>query len=132
MKSPKVYVRDSGLLCALLGIRSWRDFEGHPGLGAAWEGFVLEEIVRRVGERDLYFWSTHGGAELDAILVRGSTRIGFEMKWGDAPTLTKSMHVALEDLALKALFVVYPGPTRYRLHPKVEVVPITQLDRVLP
>lgn len=132
VKSPKVYVRDTGLLCALLGIRSWRDFEGHPGLGRAWEGFVIEELIRRVGERDLYFWSTHAGAELDAVLVRGSHKLGFEMKWGDAPKLTKSMHVALDDLALKALFVIYPGPTRYRLHPKVEVVPITELDSVLP
>lgn len=132
VKSPKVYVRDSGLLCALLGIRTWRDLEGHPGLGAAWEGFAIEELIRSVGDRDLYFWSTHAGAEIDAVLVRGAVRLGFEMKWGDAPKLTKSMHIALEDLALKRLYVVYPGPKRYRLHPKVEVVPIAELDSVLP
>jgi predicted AAA+ superfamily ATPase len=131
VKSPKVYLRDSGLLTALLGLRSWRDLEGHPGLGAAWEGLVLEELVRHVGERDLYFWSTHAGAELDALWVRGSQRLGFEMKWGDAPRVTKAMHVALADLKLKNLYVVYPGPKRYRLNAKIEALPMSELGSVL-
>ena len=132
VKSPKVYLRDAGLRTALLGVRTWRELEGHPGLGTAWEGFVLEELASRVGGRDLYFWATHAGAELDALWVRGAKRVGFEMKWGDAPALTKSMHVALADLELDALYVVYPGPTRYRLHRKVEVVPIAELADVVP
>ncbi len=131
VKSAKVYVRDSGLVHALLGIRSFRELEGHPVLGASWEGFVLEELVQRVGDRHLAFWSTHAGAEIDFVLARGQAPIGFEVKWGDAPKMTKSMHIAKSDLGLEALFVVYPGPTRYKIADGVEALPITALDDVL-
>jgi len=131
VRSPKVYIRDSGLLHALLGVRGWTDLEGHPKLGASWEGFVLEEIIRRIGERDLYFWATHAGAELDIVVQRGRGPFGIEVKWGDAPKLTKSMQIALTDLGLRKLFVVYPGPKRYALQKNVEVVPIQLLDEVL-
>lgn len=132
VKSPKVFVRDAGVLHALLGVGSMRELERHPVLGASWEGFVLEQIVRRVGERNVYFWGTHGGAELDVLVVKGSQKIGFEMKWGDAPKMTKSMHQALADLELDQLNVVYPGPRGYRLAPRVDVVPISALEDVLP
>jgi predicted AAA+ superfamily ATPase len=132
VKSPKVFVRDSGLLHALLGIRTFRDLEGHPTLGNSWEGLVLEEILARVSERDVSFWSTHAGAELDFVWRRGHRLIGFEAKWGDAPAMTKSMHIALEDLGLEALFVVYPGPKRYALAKRVQVLPIEDLPSVLP
>lgn len=132
VKSPKVYVRDAGLLHALLGIRRFGEVEGHPVLGASWEGLVLEELVARVSERDLFFWSTHAGAELDFVWRRGDRLIGFEVKWSDAPTMTKSMHIALADLKLVALYVVYPGPARYRLDRHVEVLPIGELATVLP
>ncbi|MBI4956321.1 MAG: ATP-binding protein [Myxococcales bacterium] len=131
VKSPKVYVRDTGLLHALLGLRSFRELEGHPKLGASWEGFVLERIARAAGERNTYFWATHGGAELDVLVVRGARKLGFEVKWGDAPAMTRSMHQALADLGLERLSVVYPGPKRYRLAPRVEVVPVTELDELL-
>lgn len=131
VKSPKVYVRDSGIAHALLGIRTRRELEGHPVLGASWEGFVLEEIARRVGDRDLHFWGTHGGAELDVLWRRGRGAVGFEIKWADAPSMTRSIHSALADLDLERVFVVYPGPTRYRLHPKVEVLPVAELGHVL-
>lgn len=127
VKSPKVFVRDSGVVHALLGIEWYRALEGHPKLGAAREGFVLEEVVRAAGERHAYFWATHGGAELDVLVTRGARRIGVEAKWGDAPKMTKSMHQALADLDLARLLVVYPGPVRYRLAPRVEVVPIGEL-----
>jgi predicted AAA+ superfamily ATPase len=131
VKSPKVYIRDSGLLHALLDVRSFRDLERHPKLGASWEGFVVEEILRAVGDRSVFFWATHGGAELDVLVTSGRHKIGFEIKWGDAPTMTRSMHQALTDLALAKLYVVYPGPKRYPLDARVEVVPIEQFDGVL-
>jgi len=132
VKSPKVYVRDSGILHALLGVRAFRELEGHPGLGASWEGLVLEEVLARVSERDVFFWSTHAGAEIDFIWRRANRLIGIEAKWADAPKMTKSMHIALADLRLSALYVAYPGPRRYRLAPRVEVLPIGDLATVLP
>lgn len=132
VKSPKVFVRDSGLLHSLLGIRTFRELEGHPSLGASWEGLILEEILARVSERDVFFWSTHAGAELDFVWTRGQRRVGFEAKWADAPVMTKSMHIALTDLGLDALYVVYPGPKRYTLSRRVEVLPIADLPSVLP
>jgi hypothetical protein len=131
VRSPKVFIRDAGLLHALLGIHGSRELDGHPKLGASWEGFVLEEVIRRVGEREVYFWSTHAGAELDILVQRGRAPIGIEVKWSDAPTMTKSMHVALNDLALRRLVVVYPGPKRYALQKGVEVVPVGELEAVL-
>ena len=132
VKSPKVFVRDSGLLHALLGIQTFRELEGHPALGASWEGLVLEELLARVAERDLFFWSTHAGAEVDFVWSRGGRRVGFEAKWGDAPAVTKSMRVALADLELDALYVVYPGPKRYVMAKGVEALPIAELPHVLP
>lgn len=109
VKAPKLYVRDSGLLHSLLGIDSFAALEGHPKLGASWEGFALEQVLRVVGERDAYFWRTQAGAELDLLMVRGKRRFGFEFKYADAPAVTKSMHVARADLGLERLFVVHPG-----------------------
>jgi predicted AAA+ superfamily ATPase len=132
VKSPKVYVRDSGILHALLGIRSFRELEGHPTLGTSWEGLMLEELLARVSDRDVFFWSTHAGAEIDFVWRRGNRLVGFEAKWSDAPSMTKSMHIALADLGLSALWVVYPGPKRYRLEQRVEVLPLAELPAVLP
>lgn len=132
VKSPKVYVRDAGIVTALLGLRTFRELEGHPGLGAVWEGFVLEELLARISDRDLFFWATHAGAELDFVWRNGSKLVGFEAKWGDAPTMTKSMRIALEDLGLSSLYVVYPGPKRYALARDVEVLPASELASVLP
>lgn len=131
VKASKVYVRDSGLLHALLGIRTFRELEGHPTLGASWEGLVLEELLARVSERDVFFWSTHAGAELDFVWRRGNRLVGFEAKWSDAPAMTKSMHIAVADLELAHLYVVYPGPRRYRLDRRVEVIPIGELADVI-
>jgi predicted AAA+ superfamily ATPase len=132
VRSPKVFLRDSGVLHALLGLRTFRELEGHPSLGASWEGLVLDEILARVSEREVYFWSTHAGAELDFVWKRGKRLVGFEAKWADAPSMTKSMHIALADLGLERLFVIYPGPKRYTLAKRVEVVPISELPGLLP
>ena len=127
IKSPKVYIRDSGLLHSLLGVSSFRFLEGHPKLGASWEGFVIEEILSLVGERNAYFWGTQSGAELDLLLFAGGARYGVEVKYSDAPGITKSMHIALDDLELRHLFVVYPGHEAYELDKRVTALPLEQM-----
>jgi predicted AAA+ superfamily ATPase len=92
---------------------------------------VIEQILGRIDERNTYFWATHSGAELDLLTVAGGRRIGFEVKYADAPKLTKSMRIALADLKLDRLFVVYPGATGYRLATNVDVVPIARLPATL-
>jgi len=128
VKSPKVYVRDSGLLHYFLGIRDRHDLLGHPKLGASWEGLVLEELLRVVSERDIHFYSTYSGAECDFVVRSGVDLLGFEAKRSDAPTLTRSMRVVLDDLRLKHLFVVYPGPATFPLHEKVTAIPMAALS----
>ncbi len=127
VKSPKIYIRDTGLLHALLGVPSFRFLEGHPKLGASWEGFVIEELLQLVGERSAYFWATQSGAELDLLLLLDGSRYGIEVKYGDAPGITKSMRVALDDLGLRQLFVVYPGRDAYDLDKRVTVLPLQQI-----
>jgi uncharacterized protein len=127
VKAPKVYVRDSGLLHALLGIANQRDLEHHPKVGASWEGYAVEEVLKALRPDDAYFWATHQGAELDLLLFKRGRRIGIECKRADAPVLTPSMRIALSDLKLDELRVVYPGKKRYMLAKKVEVVPLAEL-----
>lgn len=127
VRSPKVYVRDSGLLHTLLGIGSRRDLEFHPKVGASWEGYAVEEVLKALRPDEAYFWATHQGAELDLLLFKRGRRIGVECKRMDAPRLTPSMRIALADLRLDRLLVAYPGPTRYKLTRNVEVVPLSQL-----
>jgi hypothetical protein len=126
VKSPKVYVRDSGLLHGLLGVRTLADLQGHPKSGASWEGFVIEQLLSRPRPLEAYFWRTHAGAELDLLVNRRGRFTGVEMKYTDAPTLTPSMRIALEDLSLDRLLVVYPGTLRYRLAPRVEAIPLRE------
>ena len=129
VRSPKVYLADSGVLHALLGIRERRDLERHPKLGASWEGFALEAVVRRLGVewRDCYFWGTHAGAELDLLVVRGRKRWGFEVKRTSAPAVTKSMRIALDDLRLQQLDVVRGGPHSFRLAPRIRALALSRL-----
>jgi uncharacterized protein len=131
VKSPKVYVQDSGLLHALLDLQTEAQLMGHPKAGASWEGFVIQQILSIVGDRDAYFWATHQGAELDLFILRNGKRYGFEIKLSDAPTLTKSMHIALEDLRLDRLFVAYPGAQAYALHEQVETLPVAEMTKKL-
>lgn len=130
VKSPKVYLRDSGMLHHLLGLRSMMDLRRHPAYGASWEGFALEQTLMAHGGRDAYFWATQRGAELDLLLFRNGRRWGFEFKCADAPTVTKSMHIALDDLKLEHLWVVYPGDQRYRLHGKITALPLREIHTV--
>lgn len=127
VKAPKIYFRDSGFLHALMGVDSLPALLTHPQCGASWEGFALEQVLRIAQPDQAYFWATHQGAELDLLLFKGHRRIGVEFKRADAPTLTKSMRIAIDDLKLDALYVVYPGLQRYMLSPGVEVVPLWAL-----
>ena len=132
VRSPKVYVRDSGILHALLGLKQMLEVQAHQKLGLSWEGFALEQVVGLArAERDAYFYATHGGAELDLLLVRGGKRFGFEFKYEDAPRPRKSMHVVLKDLGLERLCVIYPGETRYPLAERIDVVPFRELPNLL-
>lgn len=131
VKSPKVYLRDSGILHTLLGVDSFRALTGHPKLGASWEGFVLEEVIRRAGERNTWFWATQSGAELDLLVAAGGSRIGVEVKYADAPSLTKSMRIARQDLGLRRLLIVYPGREPYDLDRDARVIPFEHLGAEL-
>lgn len=134
VKSPKVFIADSGLLHSLLGIAQRHDLERHPKVGASWEGFALEQIVAHTGARpeEVYFWATHQGAELDLLVVRGVHRRGYELKRADAPRLTPSMRIAHAELKLESLDVVYPGDDIYPLADGIRAVGITRLDALTP
>ncbi len=126
VKAPKVYVRDSGLLHALLGIAKQHDLEFHPKVGASWEGYAVEEVLKSFLPDEAYYWATHNGAELDLLLFKDGRRIGIECKRADAPVLTPSMRIALRDLKLDRLCVLYPGEKTYSLAKKVEVIPLAK------
>lgn len=129
VKRPKVYLRDTGLLHALLSIRSDRDLASHNKLGASWEGFALEVAARAIGKRneELAFWATHSGAEVDLFWQEHGKNWAIEVKYADAPRMTKSMTSALADLELEHLWVVYPGDKTYRLAKNITVLPITKI-----
>ena len=132
VRAPKIYFRDCGLLHQLLNIGDGAALLAHPKCGASWEGFVLEEMIRRTDPDEAFFWATHAGAELDLLLLKDGHRIGIEIKRMDAPRLTPSMRIALADLKLDRLFVVYPGDRRYALADDVEVIPARELATPLP
>lgn len=124
VKSPKIYFRDTGLLHALMDVRTEADLVRHPRSGASWEGFALEQVLRIAQPDQAYFWATHTGAELDLLMFKHGKRIGVEFKRVDAPSLTPSMRIAMTDLQLDALYVVYPGARRYALAQRIEAVPL--------
>lgn len=131
VRSPKVYIRDSGLLHALLGIVDLPGLQSHPKLGASWEGYCLEQILGVCGDRDAYFWGTHSGAELDLFLLHKGRRLGFEFKFSEQPRTTKSMRVALEDLALDHLYLVHPGAHEFPLDETITAVPLPRIVEIL-
>lgn len=115
VKAPKIYIRDSGILHALLNIPDVVSLESNPKLGASWEGFAIEQILSITGDREAYFWATHGGAELDLLVFHEGKRIGFEFKYSENPGTSKSMRIAESDLGLDHLYVVHPGKHSFRL-----------------
>jgi len=124
VRSPKVYVSDSGLLHTLLNLRTLADIESHPKVGASWEGFVIDQLIRRLGTEphECFFWRTHAGAELDLLIVRGETRLGFEIKRTTAPRLTRSISIAMEDLKLQHLDIIHAGDHTFLLADRVRAV----------
>jgi len=129
VKSPKVYIADSGLLHALLDVETFKQLERHPKSGASWEGFLIENVIQVVGARaeQCYFWATHSGAELDMLLVSGTRRLGFEFKRTVAPTLTPSMRSSLADLRLDRLDVIHAGRDTFPLARRVRAVAARRL-----
>jgi hypothetical protein len=130
VKSPKLYFRDSGIFHRLQGIASWDAMQTHPKLGASWEGFALEETLKAATPDEAYFWAVHSGSELDLLMFRNGKRTGVEFKRSDAPKMTRSMSIALEDLKLDELIIVYPGLRTYELSDRVRVMPLAEIGTI--
>ena len=134
VKAPKIYLRDSGILHNLLNLPDPYSLSGHPQVGASWEGFVLEQILRMVRPVEAYFWATHGGAELDLLLLLNGRRYGVEVKFNEAPKVTRSMRIAMDNLGLDHLWIIYPGTHTYPADELITVLPIqkvTELPRMI-
>jgi predicted AAA+ superfamily ATPase len=131
VKSPKIFVRDSGLLHALLGLKTDAELMGHPKAGSSWEGFVIEQVLGLLRTQEGYFWATYQGAELDLMVTIRGKRYGFEMKMSDSPTMTKSMQIAMEDLKLERIFAVHPGSRSYPVEKRAEALSILELPQRL-
>jgi predicted AAA+ superfamily ATPase len=129
VKSPKIYLTDSGILHSLLGLRTMADLESHPQLGASWEGFVISQVANQLNVRpeECFFWATHAGAELDLLVTRGQRRWGFEIKRTSAPTVTPSMRTALTDLKLQRLFIVHAGQHSFDMTNKIRAITLSDL-----
>ena len=123
VRRPKIYVRDAGLYHHLIGVGTMDALQVHPRIGASWEGFIIEKVLAESSPDEAYFWATHNGAELDLLLSIQGRRIGVEIKRVDAPRRTRSMAVAVDDLRLDALYVVYPGEVRYAIDERITAVP---------
>ena len=130
VKAPKLYIRDSGLFHALHTIATPVELESHPKLGASWEGFAMEQALRLMDVAHPHFWRTHTGAELDLVWQARGALWGMEFKYQDAPRMTRSIRAVLRDLPLEHLWIVYPGPERYRLDEAVTVLPVTELPEI--
>jgi predicted AAA+ superfamily ATPase len=130
VKSPKVFLRDPGLLHSLLNIPDWHSLLGHPKIGASWEGFVIEQVIKTLNLSQAYFWASHSGAEIDLIFFHRGRKLGVEIKFNEAPKITKSMHIALEDLSLDHLWVIYPGQKSYPVTKKISVCSLIDIDQL--
>lgn len=133
IKRPKIYFRDTGILHALLSLEKKKDILSHPKLGASWEGFALEEVIKGLGlrEEEAFFWGVHTGAELDLVFEKKGKLYGIEVKYSQAPSLTPSMRFALKGLSLKHLWVVYPGKEKYSLNRDATVIPLTDINKAI-
>lgn len=130
VKAPKIYFRDSGLLHSLLGIPDLHSLMGHPRLGASWEGFALEQVIQVVKPLEAYFWATYSGAEIDLFFIKAGKRYGVEFKFNEAPKVTQSMRIAINDLSLDHLWVIYPGENEYPVDKKISVIPLAQAGKI--
>jgi len=132
VKTPKIYFRDSGIFNALSSIHSITELAKTPKIGALWEGFALEEIINclQIQSADCYFWSTHNGATLDLLVFKNGKRVGFEFKYSDSPKITKSMNIALEDLKLDHLYIIFPGTISFPMNEKVTACGLDALKEI--
>jgi predicted AAA+ superfamily ATPase len=132
IKRPKIYFRDTGILHALFDLPEKKDVLSHPKLGASWEGFALEETIKalRLKENEIFFWGVHASAEIDLVFQKNGRLYGIEVKYAQAPGFTSSMRMASEELALKHLWVVYPGSEAYALNKNMTVIPLTELRSI--
>ena len=130
VKAPKVYLRDTGILHSLLAVANHDALTAHPRVGASWEGFVLEQALELLHPADAYFWGTHQGAELDLLFTHEGRSYGIEVKYSEAPTVTKSMRIAVEDLALEHLWVVHPGGRRFPADERITMCPAAELHEL--
>lgn len=133
VRRPKLYIRDSGIFHTLSGIVSLDQLAAYPGIGASWEGFALEETLGILNRRseEVFFWSTHSGAEMDLVYRREGRLCGIEFKYADAPRLTRSMISALDDLELREIHVIYPGVEDYKVHDKVNVTSLRNAASII-
>ena len=127
VKAPKIYLRDSGLLHHLLSLPDLHSLSGHPRVGASWEGFALEQVIQAVKPPEIFFWATHNGSEIDLFFMLRGCRYAIEFKFSEAPKITKSMRIALEDLNLDHLWIIYPGQHEYPAHEKITVWPLKKV-----
>jgi hypothetical protein len=127
VKAPKVYLRDSGILHALLSLPDFHSLAGHPRVGASWEGFALEQTLQRIKSPQAFFWATHGGVAIDLLLLYRGRKFGIEFKFSEAPKVTKSMVTALEVLKLNRLWLIYPGQHAYPIHEKISALPLKEI-----
>lgn len=134
VKAPKIYFRDSGIFHSLIGCRAEKDVMSHPKLGASWEGWVIEEVIRAssADTGEAYFWATHNQAELDLLLIKNNRRLGYEIKYTDSPRLTPSMKIAMRDLRLDELLLIFPGKQSFPLADKIRAVGFQEFLRSIP
>lgn len=130
VKSPKIYIRDSGILHGLLNLPDMHTLYSHPQIGVSWEGFAIEQILNLLRPAQAYFWATHNGAEIDLFFIDHGKRFGFEIKFNESPVITKSMRIALNDLQLDHLWVIYPGQHTYPVDEKITVMPISEISNL--
>jgi hypothetical protein len=130
VKAPKIYLRDSGVLHSLLNLPDLHSLLGHPRLGASWEGFALEQTLQIIKPSQAFYWATHSGAEIDLFFPLRGRRFGVEFKFNEGPKLSKSMQVAVEDLNLDHLWLIYPGEHSFPVHRKISAWPLKEIDKL--
>ena len=131
VRAPKVYLIDSGLLHSLLNIQDRHILLGHPKMGASWEEYVIEQVLQIIHPSEAYFWAVHNSAELDLLLFHKGKRYGIEVKFSEAPEITRSMQTALHDLDLSHLWVIYPGADAYQVEKKILVLPLQKVPELI-
>lgn len=129
VKSPKIYLRDSGLFHSLMNIPDKKTLWGHPKIGASWEGFMLEQLLRNI-PGDAYFWAAHSGGEIDLVIISRGRKFGVEFKWSEKPSATRSLHSAKNELSIEKVWLVYPGKESFPLAEDMEVLPVSALGEI--